>query len=146
MSVYARSSGDISLHHTQRTILLPDFDHVSQEEGMARVALRDAGDGRGVDLHRDRELIEAIASLFEDMPTGSRFARVKRVRRDRLHAMLFLVRHVTKTPPRVLVKQLDLPPRYLRFALERGRRLVEQAKHDGRIRQALEQLRHAGGG
>jgi hypothetical protein len=133
------------LHHARLTVLLPDLDRFSIEEGMARVALRGAREARECRLAADDErLIEVIAGLFEDVRLGP-IARTSRVRRDRQHATVFLVRQVTGWPPRVLVEVLGMRPRYLRFALERGCRLVEQAKRDGRIDQALDQLRQAWG-
>jgi hypothetical protein len=134
------------LHHARLTVLLPDLDRFSIEEGLARVALRGAREASDCRLAADDErLIEVISGLFEDVRLGP-IARTSRVRRDRLHVTAFLVRRVSGKPPRVLVEVLGMTPRYLRFALERGRRLVEQAKRDGRIDQALDQLRQAGGG
>ena len=132
------------MHHARRTIKLLDLDRFSQEEGQARVALRQVREAAHGQLHRDQELIEVIAGSFEDVRLGP-LARTSRVRRDRLYATVFLVRHITGTPPREPVRLLGMPPRYLRFALQRGRRLVEQAKRDGRIDHVLWLDRHYGG-
>jgi hypothetical protein len=115
-----------------------DLDSISIEDGQARVALRCDGVGAERRPLSDLEtLVEAIARLFEDARIG---IRSPRIRRDRLYARAYLLRRLAGLPPRHLAIMLGISNRYARFAVQRGRSLVQAAASDGRLDDALVRL------
>lgn len=113
------------------TTLDPHLDRYSVEEGRVRLALRRQHDDST--LHGQWLVIEAIASQFHDARVKAGCIQGGKLRRDRLHVEAFLLRHHAKMSRAQVAASMGLRLRYARFSIERGHRLLEQAREDGRL-------------
>ena len=124
-----------------RARLVGDGRYFSEGDGQARIALRCLTEQSGWCLTDDQaQMIEAIAEQFQNTVVSAGCIKGGKLRRDKLFVRLYLLRRLTRLPPRRMNEVLGLDDRYLRYALERGRRLVEASEHDGRIEAALDQF------